>query len=82
MSRPRGRELLGNGSGLGPPSDITELLLFRTFLPCHFVSITIDVGNVEEGGAAVLMATVVSECQNTEALDATFRLWTLNWGIV
>lgn len=54
----------------------------RTFLPCHFLSITIDVGNVEKGGAAVFMATEVSECQNTESLDATFGLWTFNWGIV
>lgn len=38
-----------------------------TFLTCHFLSIMIDVGNVEEkGGAAVVMATGVSECQNTE----------------
>lgn len=54
----------------------------RTFHPCHFLSITIDVGNAEEGGAAVSVATGVSECQNTAALGATFRLWTFNRGIV
>lgn len=53
----------------------------RRFLSCHFLSIMIDAGNAEKGGAAVFMATRKSEHQNTEVLDATFCLW-LSWGIV
>lgn len=77
MSQSRGQELLGNGTSetavgrLGPTT-------LRTFLLCHFLSIMIEFGNVERGGAAVFMATGISGCQNTEA----FCLWTFNWDMV
>ena len=41
-----------------------------------------QIRNAEKGGGAVFMATGVSECQNTEASDATIGLWTFNWDIV